>query len=180
MTFRSAGGHEYRKDQPRGHQRREVGGGLCRDVSRCSRIIFRYVTLNISCPNAQDGCTFQDPADARTRYSRRSPRKSSRCCRSSSRYRAIFPCRRVDAIIAVVEKYPFRRRICGRQSCEESRDLYICDHRQKSLASFPAGGISGAPVKKLTTEMIRHIYKKTDGKVCVDRAWRRIHRGGRV
>ena len=69
----------------------------------------------------------------------------------------------VDAILTVAGKYPF---VTGFVVANLSKDRAILHLRssQKELDIIPLGGISGAPLKQLSTAMIRHIYKKTGGK----------------
>jgi dihydroorotate dehydrogenase len=123
---------------------------------------FSYVTLNVSCPNAQDGCTFQDPAmlDALLRAIAQEPKTRPVFLKLS----AHLSLSDVDAIITVVEKYPGL--IDGFVIANLAKDRSILDLRSSAerLNAIPAGGISGAPIRALTTEMIRHIYRKTGGK----------------
>ena len=122
---------------------------------------FAYVTLNISCPNAQDGCTFQDPQMLDTLLDAVSKEKKERpvFLKISSH----LSMGEVDAIVAVVEKYHLVDGfIIG--NLAKNRDILHLRSSKEELDSIPDGGISGAPIKMLTTAMIRHIYKKTGGK----------------
>jgi len=123
---------------------------------------FSYVTLNISCPNAQDGCTFQDPQlldrllsalDAELRYDAQIFLKIS----------SHLSVPEVDAILDVVKKYSF---ITGFvvSNLAKRREMLALRSTQKELGVIPAGGISGAPLKRISTEMVRHMYEKTGGK----------------
>ncbi len=122
---------------------------------------FSYVTINISCPNAQDGCTFQDPVmlDALLGALAREVKVRPVFLKLSTHLSAD----EVDAILAVVEKYPF---VDGFVLGNLSKDRSILHLRssKEELDAIPAGGISGAPVRALSTAMIRHIYRKTGGK----------------
>ncbi|HVO28641.1 MAG TPA: quinone-dependent dihydroorotate dehydrogenase [Candidatus Paceibacterota bacterium] len=125
---------------------------------------FAYVTLNISCPNAQDGCTFQDPAmlDGLLAAIAREKKYGPVFLKLSTHLTA----EEADAILAVVEKHSFvdgfvignlakRRGILDLKSPKERLDL------------IPEGGISGGPVKELATNLIRHIYKRTGGRYAI-------------
>jgi dihydroorotate dehydrogenase subfamily 2 len=125
---------------------------------------FSYVTLNVSCPNAQDGVLFQDPAMLDTLLAAIAKEKKERpvFIKISSHLST----GAVDAIIAVVERYPF---VDGFVVANLAKDRSILHFRsrQDQLDVIPEGGISGAPIKALTTGMIRHIYKKTNGKYAI-------------
>ena len=123
---------------------------------------FSYVTLNVSCPNAQDGRTFQDPTMLDALLS---------ALEKEAKLRPVFlklsvdlPMDEVDAIIAVVERHPglVDGFVLGNLSKDRSA-LHLRSPQEK-LDAIPDGGISGAPVKQLSTIMVRHIYKKTGGK----------------
>jgi len=122
---------------------------------------FSYVTLNVSCPNAQDGCTFQDPAMLDSLLAALSRVEKLRpVFLKLSTHLAMDE---VDAIVAVVEKYPMVDGfVLGNLS--KDRSLLHLRSSQEKLDVIPEGGISGAPIKQLSTMMIRHIYKKTGGK----------------
>jgi dihydroorotate dehydrogenase len=122
---------------------------------------FSYVTLNVSCPNAQDGVLFQDPAMLDSLLAALS--KEAKVRPVFLKISVHLSMDEVDAIIAVVEKYHI---VDGFVLGNLSKDRSILHLRspQEKLDSIPAGGISGAPVRRLSTEMIRHIYKKTGGK----------------
>lgn len=125
---------------------------------------FSYVTLNISCPNAQDGCTFQDPQMLDTLLAAVAKEKKERPV--FLKISVHLSESEVDALIAVVKKYPF---VDGFVVANLSKNRGILHLRspKEILDVIPEGGISGAPIKMLSTEMIRHIYKKTGGKYVI-------------
>jgi dihydroorotate dehydrogenase len=123
---------------------------------------FAYVTLNISCPNTQDGCTFQDPVmldallGAITKEEKLRPlflKISAHLSRDE-----------VEAILAVVGNYSGL--VDGFVVANLAKDRHILHLRssQAALDAIPAGGVSGAPMKHLSTEMIRSIYRATGGR----------------
>lgn len=123
---------------------------------------FSYVTLNVSCPNAQDGCTFQEPAmldSLLTALSR------------EAKLRPVFlklsvdlSPDAVDAIITIVERHHglVDGFVIGNLS--KNRGALHLQSPKEEVDAIPEGGISGAPVRDLSTAMIRHIYAKTGGK----------------
>ncbi|MGD1003475.1 MAG: quinone-dependent dihydroorotate dehydrogenase [Minisyncoccia bacterium] len=122
---------------------------------------FAYVTLNVSCPNAQDGVLFQDPAMLETLLA--AIAKEKKGCPVFLKISAHLSIEEVDAIIAVVEKYGFVDGFVVANLAKNRDVLHLRSHKEQ-LDAIPAGGISGAPIRMLTTAMIRHIYKKTGGK----------------
>jgi dihydroorotate dehydrogenase len=124
---------------------------------------FSYVTLNISCPNAQDGCTFQDPAMLEELLAALGKEMLAEPPPIFLQISSHLSMPEVDAILAVVEKYPF---ITGFvvSNLAKKRDILALQSTKEQLNVIPQGGISGAPVKGLSTEMVRYIYKKTGGK----------------
>jgi len=122
---------------------------------------FAYVTLNISCPNAQDGCTFQDPQMLDALLAAVS--KEKKACPVFLKISAHLSMEEVDAIIAVVEKYVLVDGFVVANLAKNRSILHLRSSKE-ALDVIPEGGISGAPIKMLTTAMIRHIYKKTGGK----------------
>lgn len=123
---------------------------------------FSYVTLNVSCPNAQDGCTFQDPAMLDSLLAAISHAEKVRPV--FLKLSAHLSMDEVDAIIAVVEKYPGLVDGFVLGNLSKDRSMLRLRSPQEKLDVIPAGGISGAPVRQLSTAMIRHVYKKTGGK----------------
>jgi dihydroorotate dehydrogenase len=122
---------------------------------------FAYVTLNISCPNAQDGCLFQDPRlldnllAAFVKEEKRGP--------IFLKISNDLTMQEVDEILAVVEKYPFIDGfVVG--NLAKRRDAVQLKSSKHRLGLLPYGGISGAPLKELSTNIIRRIYRQTNGK----------------
>ena len=122
---------------------------------------FSYVTLNVSCPNAQDGVLFQNPAMLETLLA--AIAKEKKTCPVFLKISAHLSMEEVDAIVAVVEKYSFVDGFVV-ANLAKNRDILHLQSSKETLDAIPEGGISGAPIKTLTTAMIRHIYKKTGGK----------------
>jgi dihydroorotate dehydrogenase subfamily 2 len=122
---------------------------------------FSYVTLNVSCPNAQDGILFQNPVmlDGLLAAIAKETKPAPVFLKISSHLSTD----EVDAIIAVVGKHPGL--VDGFIIANLAKDRSILHLRspKEKFDAIPAGGISGAPIKALTTAMIRHIYKKTGG-----------------
>ncbi len=125
---------------------------------------FAYVTLNVSCPNAQDGCMFQDPKllDGLLK----AITKEKKVCPVLLKISTHLTEKEVDAILAVVKKYPFVDGfVVGNLS--KRRDMLNLKSSRERLSAIPEGGISGKPVRELSTNIIRHIYRATKGKYTI-------------
>ncbi len=125
---------------------------------------FSYVTLNVSCPNAQDGCLFQDPRllDVLLEAIGREKKHCPLLLKISSHLST----QEVDAILAVVGKYPFVNGfVVGNLS--KKRDQLHLVSPPSLLDSLPQGGISGVPIRDLSTALIRHIYRASGGRYVI-------------
>jgi dihydroorotate dehydrogenase len=125
---------------------------------------FAYVTVNVSCPNAQDGLMFQEPHLLESLLAALA--KEEKRCPVFLKISNDLPMEKMDAIVAIVERYPFVDGfVVGNLS--KRRDLLHLTSPPERLDRIPLGGISGRPIRKLSTDLIRHIYKKTKGKYII-------------
>jgi len=135
---------------------------------------FAYVTINISCPNAQDGCTFQDPALLDSLLAALAREKKP--CPMFLKLSTHLTVEEVDAILAIVEKYSGGGRAAGATplvdgfivgNLSKRRDILNLVSSPEKLNVIPRGGISGKPLRELSTGLIRHIYKTTHGRYII-------------
>lgn len=125
---------------------------------------FSYVTLNISCPNAQDGCTFQDPEFLeRLLKAIRKEKKHAPVFLKISNHLSYAE---IDAILDVAGKYGVIDGFVV-ANLSKRRDLLVLRSPKELLNIIPEGGISGAPIKKKASDIIRYIYKRTNGKYAI-------------
>lgn len=122
---------------------------------------FAYVTLNISCPNAQDGRTFQDPAMLDVLLA--AIAQEEKRCPVFLKISSDLSHEEIDAILATVKKYPFVDGFVV-ANLAKHRDVLQLRSSKEQLDAIPLGGISGAPIRRLSTEMIRYIYRATGGR----------------
>lgn len=125
---------------------------------------FSYVTLNVSCPNAQDGCTFQEPHLLNDLLSRIAQEEKK--CPVFLKISSHLTEEEIDAIVGVVRKYDFVDGFIV-ANLSKRRDILDLASLQKQLDLIPQGGISGRPIRDLSTNIIRSIYKKTGGKYVI-------------
>ncbi len=119
---------------------------------------FAYAVLNISCPNAQDGCSFQEPELLDKLLAAISQEKKAGpiFLKISSH---LTPAE-MDAVLAIVGKYPFVDGFIV-ANLSKRRDILRLRSPQAILDQIPEGGISGRPLRELSTNLIRYIRKKT-------------------
>jgi dihydroorotate dehydrogenase len=117
-----------------------------------------YDTINISCPNAFGGEPFTDP------------KKLEQLLQAIQKKRNEKPLflklspdlsqKEIDALVDVALRYDVDGFICSNLTKKaKEQNPHI---QEKHLPT--CGGISGVPVKNLSTNLITHIYKKTQGK----------------
>jgi dihydroorotate dehydrogenase len=132
-------------------------------AGRCS-----YVTLNVSCPNTEDGKTFTEPAAL------------------DGLLTAIHAARReVAPAVPVLLKLPppasdgasdgpsgflgevldvaRRHGVAGLVVCNTASDRQGLTTPQEDLARIGAGGLSGPPLRRRATAMTWHLYRATGG-----------------
>lgn len=122
---------------------------------------FTYATLNVSCPNAQDGRLFQDPLlldNLLTAFAREEKRGPIFLKISTD-----LTSQEVDDILVVTEKYPFIDGfVVG--NLAKRRSMLNLRSSLRRLSLLPEGGLSGAPLREISTNIIRHIYRRTGRK----------------
>ena len=129
---------------------------------------FSYATLNVSCPNAQDGCIFQEPhlLDSLLAAFATTITREGKICPIFLKISTHLTSHELDGILSVVKKYDFVDGfIVGNLS--KRREILNLASSEAELNAIPQGGISGKPVQKLSTDLIRHIYRATHGKYII-------------
>ncbi len=127
-----------------------------------------YATINLSCPNTPDGTPFSDPAAlepllislaaARTKHTIGKPT-----------YLKINPDidrGKLDKILELVTKYALQGLVIGNLFKDRDRARAMLDHPTEHDPAWP-GGISGKPVRNLSTDTIRYVYGKTHGAMTI-------------
>lgn len=121
---------------------------------------FSYTTVNISCPNAQDGCMFQEPKmlDALLAALAKEQKRNPVFLKISNHLTH----HEVDAVLDVVKKYDFVDGFII-ANLSKKRDMLSLASSREELDAIPEGGISGAPIKDISNDLIRHVYARTKG-----------------
>lgn len=121
---------------------------------------FSYVTVNISCPNAQDGCTFQDPVLLRQLLS--ALEQEEKPCPVFLKISNHLSVRELDYIIAAVSDTSLVDGFIVSNLSKDRSALHL-KSSQTLLDSLPLGGISGRPISNQANKLISYLYTSTRG-----------------
>lgn len=125
------------------------------------RDIGHYYTINISCPNTQDGEPFVDQENLAALLSELSKVKQE----SKPIYIKIAADLSADDINAIVDtciEYKIDGFVLTNLTKPSMSDEYLKDE-----LTFDKGALSGLPVQRISTNVIRHIYQRTRGKITI-------------
>ncbi len=127
-----------------------------------------YIALNISCPNTSEGKTFESPSALETLLDavmrerellkadapvllKLSPPLSDRVAYDSD----------LQSVIRLARDYA----VAGFIAANTASDRVGLATDAGTLASAGPGGLSGPPIARRTTRMIRHLYESTNGEL---------------
>jgi dihydroorotate dehydrogenase subfamily 2 len=122
--------------------------------------VFSYVTVNISCPNAQDGCTFQDPVLLRQLL--RALENEKKSCPVFLKLSNHLSVSELDHIITAVRDSSLVDGFIV-SNLSKDRSMLHLQSPQTLLDSLPLGGISGRPISKQANKLISYLYTATQG-----------------
>lgn len=117
-----------------------------------------YITINISCPNSGDGCSFENDKLLEALL-----KKIEKVRKKEIIFMKISPDldkKKLDKIIELAGKYKINGFVISNLS--KKRNGLTKDPKLK----FP-GGVSGKHVAKKANSMIEYVYKKTKGKFVI-------------
>ena len=121
-----------------------------------------YIALNISCPNTEDGKTFEEPKDLKVLLSEIRKREGYIVKENNIKLKPVLvkisPDLRIlelEKLIEVCEDYSIYGYIIG----NTSKDKRLIGSENKM-----SGGISGKPIKILSTSIITEVYSLTKGE----------------
>jgi dihydroorotate dehydrogenase len=120
-----------------------------------------YMTLNVSCPNAYGGEPFHDPESLELLLT-----AFEKLAYTKPVFVKISPdlaFAQVDAILDVLMRHKIRGIVCGNLTKDRS-DPSILEKKEEIPTQ---GGLSGTPTRKRSTDMIRHVYERTHGKLVI-------------
>lgn len=123
---------------------------------------FSYSTINISCPNVQDGCSFQDPGMLRDLLL-----GISRLPKHSPIFLKVGNDQTETTLHKILEvSESFGDLIDGYivSNLAKDRTKLLLKSSPELLAKLPVGGISGKPISKHANDLIRFAFRELKGK----------------
>ena len=127
-----------------------------------------YVAVNISCPNTRDGTTFEDPIAldallgallaARSEMRRKTPLLVKLAPPYSDR--VVF-----DSMVEQVLQVSMQHEVDGFIASNTTADRPNLTTSPERLKKIGGGGLSGPPIRSRSTNLVRYIYRKTEGRL---------------
>lgn len=122
-----------------------------------------YITINISCPNAFGGQPFTKAEDLDDLLA-----KIEEISCNKPVFLKLTPDinkKELDEIIKVCDKHRIDGFICTNLTKDRTNEE-VKKHL-KDTDIVKVGGISGRPIKNISTQLIKYLYKKTEGKYII-------------
>ncbi|MFH1533756.1 MAG: quinone-dependent dihydroorotate dehydrogenase [Nitrospirota bacterium] len=122
-----------------------------------------YFTINISCPNAYGGFPFTDKEKLEKLLEEleKTPTEKPVFLKLAPDLSH----KEIDEIIEVADNHKIAGFICT--NLTKDRDNKDIKQHLKDADPVSHGGISGKPIRELSTKVIKNIYKKTKGKYVI-------------
>lgn len=120
-----------------------------------------YYTINISCPNTQEG----EPFASKDNLDKLLARLVDVRPENKPMYvklAADLPMEEVDLIVDSVVEHGLEGVVMTNLAKPQYNDEYV-----KEELPFNKGALSGLPVQRISTNMIRHVYRRTRGKITI-------------
>jgi len=127
-----------------------------------------YITLNVSCPNTAKGKTFEDPnsldelligiSKERKELSRRVPLLIKF---SPPEMDSFVLDSHIDELLLV----SLAHKVDGFVASNTASDRLHMSASASTLEKIGKGGLSGGPIAKRSTQLVRYLYRKTEGKL---------------
>ncbi|WP_435275042.1 quinone-dependent dihydroorotate dehydrogenase [Psychrobium sp. nBUS_13] len=129
-----------------------------------------YYTINISCPNTQDGEPFVDPDNLDALLI--AVNEKIRPISDKPIYlklAADMSLAEIDTIIDGVLKHKLEGVVLTNLAKPEGNNEHIAAEYPTNLGQLPKGkgAMSGLPLQRISTNVIRHVYRKTSGKITI-------------
>ena len=125
------------------------------------RDIGDYYTINISCPNTQYGEPFVDQKNLNILLSALDEVKQE----SKPVYIKMAADLKVDEINTIVDTC-LKHKIDGLVLTNLTKPSMSSEYLKEEL-TFDKGALSGLPVQRISTEVVRHVYRRTRGKITI-------------
>jgi len=119
-----------------------------------------YITINISCPNTEDGKSFEDPAALRELLSSLNIRNDARAVPTLVKFSVDLKKDELEQLVGICEQF----RIQGYVATNTSSGRTGLKTGDDQLQTIGTGGLSGRAIADRSTEMIRWIHEMTNGQ----------------
>ncbi|MDG2395413.1 quinone-dependent dihydroorotate dehydrogenase [Candidatus Thioglobus sp.] len=123
--------------------------------------IGHYYTINISCPNTQDGEPFVDQKNLDELLSALDKTKQE-CKPVYIKMAADLEINEINTIVDACLKHKIDGLVLTNLTKPSMSDEYLKDE-----LTFDKGALSGLPVQRISTNVIRHVYQRTRGKITI-------------
>lgn len=127
-----------------------------------------YATINLSCPNTSDGTPFSEPETLEPLLQALAEVRDAEGIRKPT-YLKINPDidrDKLDRIIDLVQRYRLQGLVIGNLIKNKTKAHALLEYPDEHNLEWP-GGISGKPVRNLSTDTIRYVYGKTHGAMTI-------------
>lgn len=129
-----------------------------------------YYTINISCPNTQDGEPFVDPDNLDALLT--AVNEKIRSISDKPIYlklAADMSIDEIDTIIDGVLKHKLEGVVLTNLAKPEGNNEHIAAEYPTNLGLLPKGkgAMSGLPLQRISTNVIRHVYRRTRGQITI-------------
>lgn len=122
-----------------------------------------YITINVSCPNAYGGQPFTNPRDLDELLMRINEIRSKKPL--FIKLPPDLSHKQLDEVLDTIKYHRIDGIICTNLTKDRQNEEISKKVLDKGIPEV--GGISGKPIRELSTEVIKYIYKKTNGKYVI-------------
>ena len=123
-----------------------------------------YITINISCPNSESGTTFCEDSLALNDLLK-NIRKINEDKLIFLKISPDINKEQLNNIIKLSKKYNIKALIVSNLS--KKRNKLKLKTSKEILNEYSKGGISGLPIKEISNNLIKQVYKLSKGKICI-------------
>lgn len=127
-----------------------------------------YVALNISCPNTTEGKTFEDPKTLHALLTALCYERKEMGLRVPILVKLSPPVSdRVvyDSMVDDIVRVSLHHGVAGFIATNTASDREGLQTSEDRLEAIGLGGLSGAPLERRATRLVRYLYNKTEGQV---------------
>lgn len=136
----------------------------------CFKDIGDYFTINISCPNTQDGEPFVDKANLDALLSQVNEKIRPLTDRPIYvKLAADLELHEIDTIVEAVVEHGYEGVVLTNLAKPAHNEEHLPEELPSAQGKLPKGkgAMSGLPLQRISTDVIRHVYRKTRGEITI-------------